>query len=828
MLGKFTRSLIACGACAAFATGPAFAQSFNYAEALQHSMFFYEVQRSGPQDSPGRVSWRGPSGLEDGADVGHDLTGGWYDAGDHVKFGFPMAYSATALAWGVLDFEDGYVAADQLDLVKGHLRHVNDYFLRCHTAPEEFWGQVGNGGVDHAWWGSAEVMQMPRPAYKIDAQNPGSDLAAETAAAMAATSLVFQADDPAYSAELLAHAIQLYDFADDHRGVYSDSITDAAGFYKSFSGYQDELCWGAIWLFRATGDPAWMGRARAAYDQLSTAPGSDEKSYSWGLSWDNKAFGCYALMSRLTGEARFVEDIERHLDFWTTGYGGSSVTYTPGGLAWLDQWGALRYASNTAFLALYHHDVASTPERRTRYYDFGKRQIDYALGANPAGRSYVCGFGVDPPVNPHHRTAHGAWGDSVLSSPAESRHVLHGALVGGPDSMDGYTDSRDNYINNEVATDYNALFSGCLAKLTLDHGGSADPGFPRAETPRDEYVVEASVAMSEDHFTEVAVRVNNHTAWPARIPGTVSFRLFVNLSEGYALGLSYNDYFASTSQPGQVTVGPLQLWDFRSRTFSVDVTFQSGLLLWPGGQAEASEEALVRIGLSSALAPSAAWDSTNDPSLQRLTSSMARTSAIPMFADGARVEGRQPPRTGTRLASPALLTGFGTSLSLDVGELVFPFTGGTEDVTVTSDVHWTVTADQPWISVSPVGGADNGVIQVTATAQSGAWRQGTLTVSGGGLSREVTIHQVSDGTCANAVPTTLPFSFTGVGDECWVMTGPIDHINSWGTETLEVNGVDLADQWVLGSDLPDAIGGRYFVRFVGNETWSHFEVAEVP
>lgn len=828
MFGKFTRSLIACGACAAFATGPAFAQSFDYAEVLQRSMFFYEVQRSGPQDSPGRVNWRGPSGLEDGADVGHDLTGGWYDAGDHVKFGFPMAYSATALAWGVLDFEDGYVAADQLDLVKGHLRHVNDYFLRCHTAPEEFWGQVGNGGADHAWWGSAEVMQMPRPAYKIDAQNPGSDLAAETAAAMAAASLVFQADDPDYSTELLAHAIQLYDFADTHRGVYSNSITDAAGFYNSFSGYQDELCWGAIWLFRATGDPAWMGRARAAYDQLSTVPGSGEKSYAWGLSWDNKSFGCYALMSRLTGETRFVEDIERHLDYWTTGYAGSSVTYTPGGLAWLDQWGALRYASNTAFLALYHHDVASTPERRTRYYNFGKRQIDYALGANPAGRSYVCGFGVDPPVNPHHRTAHGAWGNSVLSSPAESRHVLHGALVGGPDSMDGYTDSRDNYINNEVATDYNALFSGCLAKLTLDHGGSADPGFPRAETPRDEYVVEASVAMSDDHFTEVAVRVNNHTAWPARIPGTVSFRLFVDLSEGYDLGLTSNDYFASTSQPGHVTVSPLRLWDFRSRTFSVDVTFWSGLLLWPGGQDESSEEALVRIGLTSSLAPSAAWDSSNDPSFLGLTSSMTRTSAIPMFADGARVEGRQPPRTGPRWVSPVRLVGVGSRLSLGVDELVFPFDGGTQDVSVTSNVHWTVTADQPWISVSPVGGADNGVIQVTAAAHSGALRSGTVTVSGGGLSSEVTVHQSSDGTCPNSVPITVPFSFTGVGDECWVMTGPIDHINSWGTETLEVNGVDLANQWVLGSDLPPAIGGRYFVRFVGNETWSHFEVAEVP
>ena len=498
-------------------------------------------------------------------------------------------------------------------------------------------------------------------------------------------------------------------------------------------------------------------------------------------------------------------------------------------LAWLDQWGSLRYASNTAFLALYHHDVASTPERRTRYYNFGKRQIDYALGANPAGRSYVCGFGVDPPVNPHHRTAHGAWGNSVLSSPAESRHVLHGALVGGPDSMDGYTDSRDNYINNEVATDYNALFSGCLAKLTLDHGGSADPGFPRAETPRDEYVVEASVAMSDDHFTEVAVRVNNHTAWPARIPGTVSFRLFVDLSEGYDLGLTSNDYFASTSQPGHVTVSPLRLWDFRSRTFSVDVTFWSGLLLWPGGgQDESSEEALVRIGLTSSLAPSAAWDSSNDPSFLGADQQHDADLRDPDVRGRCPGEGRQPPRTGPRWVSPVRLVGVGSRLSLGVDELVFPFDGGTQDVSVTSNVHWTVTADQPWISVSPVGGADNGVIQVTAAAHSGALRSGTVTVSGGGLSSEVTVHQSSDGTCPNSVPITVPFSFTGVGDECWVMTGPIDHINSWGTETLEVNGVDLANQWVLGSDLPDAIGGRYFVRFVGNEAWSHFEVAEVP
>ena len=74
------------------------AQTFNYAEALQKSLFFYEAQRSGPLPASNRVNWRGDSGLTDGADVGRNLTGGWYDAGDHVKFGLPMASSATMLA----------------------------------------------------------------------------------------------------------------------------------------------------------------------------------------------------------------------------------------------------------------------------------------------------------------------------------------------------------------------------------------------------------------------------------------------------------------------------------------------------------------------------------------------------------------------------------------------------------------------------------------------------------------------------------------------------------------------------------------------------------
>src|SRR5690606_6895200 len=197
------------------ATGTAHAEpAFNYAEALQKSMFFYEAQRSGKLPENNRVSWRGDSGLNDGADVGLDLTGGWYDAGDHVKFGFPMAFTATMLAWGAIESPEGYIRSGQMPYLKDNLRWVNDYFIKAHPSPNVLYVQVGDGDADHKWWGPAEVMPMERPSFKVDPSCPGSDVAAETAAAMAASSIVFADDDPAYAATLVQHAKQLYTFAD--------------------------------------------------------------------------------------------------------------------------------------------------------------------------------------------------------------------------------------------------------------------------------------------------------------------------------------------------------------------------------------------------------------------------------------------------------------------------------------------------------------------------------------------------------------------------------------------------------------------------------------
>ena len=93
--------------------------------------------------------------------------------------------------------------------------------------------QFGNGAEDHSNWQRPEDMDPNRPAYKIDASNPGSELAAETAAALAAASMVYtQMGDTDAASDALEHARELFNFADNYRGTYSSSIPDAANFYK--------------------------------------------------------------------------------------------------------------------------------------------------------------------------------------------------------------------------------------------------------------------------------------------------------------------------------------------------------------------------------------------------------------------------------------------------------------------------------------------------------------------------------------------------------------------------------------------------------------------
>lgn len=615
------------------------ASSYNYGEALQKSIMFYEFQRSGILPDDQRDNWRGDSGITDGSDVGLDLTGGWYDAGDHVKFNLPMSYTSTMLAWSLYEDKDAYEESGQLKYIMDGIKWANDYFIKCHPTPNVYYYQVGDGGIDHGWWGPAEVMQMKRPSYKVDSSNPGSAVSAGTAASLAAAALVFKDSDPAYAEECLKHAKELFSFADI---TQSDSGYKAASGFYSSGAFWDELSWAAVWIYLATNDSTYLDKAESYVPNWGREQQTDTISYKWGQCWDDVHYGAELLLARITNKPIYKESIEMHLDYWTTGVDGQRITYSPKGLAWLTQWGSLRHATTTAFLAGVYADwTGCTPSKVSTYNNFLKSQIDYALGST--GKSFVVGFGENPPEHPHHRTAHGSWTDQMIS-PDYHRHTIYGALVGGPDSSDGYTDEISNFINNEIACDYNAGFTGALAKMYKQYGGNPIINFNAIEEKtNDEVIIKAGLNSSGPNYTEIKAIVYNQTGWPARVTDKLSFKYFMDLSEVITAGidplsLETNSNYAE----GNITVSKILPWNTSQNIYYVNVEL-AGEKIYPGGQSACRREVQFRI---SAPQGTSFWDSANDFSFQDIQSgsTVEIVKNIPIYDNGVKIYGNEAPK----------------------------------------------------------------------------------------------------------------------------------------------------------------------------------------
>ena len=642
-----------------------FAQ-FNYGEALQKSLLFYETQQSGVLPDWNRINWRSNSGVNDGADVGLDLTGGWNDAGDHVKFGFPMAFSITALNWGFLEYKDGYDAVNQTEIYKRNIKWVTDYFIKCHPSPNVFYAQVADSkSQDHNFWMPAEMVDVhpqygERKSYAITSNNPGTEVACETAAALASASIVFKDSDPEYSALLLQHAKELYEFGDTYRGLYTDENAGgipADGTYTS-SSFKDELTWGALWLYKATGEQQYLDKAEAEYS---------EPDYLWSLVWEDKTYGNMVLLSIITDKENYKQNAERHLDWWQKENGG--VSYSPGGQANLTPWGSSRHAMNASLTALIYSDNVNT-SKEAQYHDFAVDQLNYILGDNPMERSLVTGFGVNPPTMPHHRGQHSSW-TRKEENPIESRHTMWGALMGGPlGPNDTFVEDRGDFQANEVATDYNACYTGVLARMIMEFGGSELPDFPQPEPAGLEYANEVKINNDQSRFTEVAIWLNNRSGWPARVPNSLKARYFIDITEGIAAGFNVDDYVITARGAGSATTSNLQEWDVDSNIYYVEIEVDQESMPFPGGQGEYRSEIQMRIALPND-APEAAWDASNDFSYQGLDDSLKISNNVPIYENGVLAGGNEPNGGET----PTAL--FTTNIVSGIAPLEVAFNGAT-------------------------------------------------------------------------------------------------------------------------------------------------------
>ncbi len=656
------------------------ASDINYADALDKSLFFYECQQAGELPDWNRVEWR------DDAITDDFVPGGWYDAGDHVKFNLPMAYSASMLAWGIYEYGDGVEKAGLFETYQNNLEYALDYLAACDLGDEIVF-QCGNGTEDHTWWGPVELYAeglgesapYTRPYYS--ASSGCSAVFAEMAAALAAGAAALDGKSDK-TADYLKHAENIFSIAETSPSddTYNDS--NASGFYRS-SHFYDELFWAANWLYIATGDQKYLDKATSYIPNLGTELGTNELKYSWGHCWDDVQQGGMLLYARATKDTKYINQVKKHLDYWN-----NDVEQLEGGLRWLATWGCLRYAETAAFLAAVASDTLLTGADAEKYKDFYETQVNYALGENPFDMSFEVGYGEKSPLNAHHRTAHGSWKNDIYE-PVNNRHILYGALVGGPNQDGTYTDDRNNYINNEVATDYNAGFTAMLCKMVDEYGGETDPDFPVPEVKDEEFYVEAMLKQVSESGSTVSLKFTNHTAWPARVIDNMSMRYYVDLTEVLKAGFTAKDVAIRVdrnqsemySGVAPATVSEMKQYD--GNIYYVEVTFPDGRAAMPISTGRCQCEILLALVYPNY---GSGWDATNDYSNIGLNEDEGVIAQnITVYENGTLIYGTEPDGTkgkGSISASNSGSTSEEKPVSSLKGDLDLNSTVDIKDVTL--------------------------------------------------------------------------------------------------------------------------------------------------
>lgn len=657
-------------------------ETYNYAKAFQLSMYFYDANKCGAGVKDGALSWRGDCHLEDrhipltpvdsdgkgtnlsadfiaenkealdpDGDGCVDLSGGFHDAGDHVKFGLPQSYSGSTLGWGYYEFRDAYMKNGAQEHIEDILRWFNDYFIRCTFRDASgkvvaFAYQVGDGTTDHTYWGSPELQTTARPAWFASTETPASDQCAGAAASLAINYLNFKDSDPAYADTCLDTAKALYEFAKANRG-----LGFSGGFYNS-SFDEDEMSWAAVWLNIATGDDSYINDI-VSVDSAGKYTGYMKRIISttdstwqniWVHSWDTVWGGVFAKLAPITNDPEHWYFFRWNLEYWSGAAHEAAndtnfLAATPGGFRVLNTWGSARYNTAAQLCALVYNKYKPNQE----FVEWCKGQMDYILGDNPMNRCYEVGYADNSAKNPHHRAAHGSLTNSMLD-PATEKHVLWGALVGGPDTTDNHVDEVTDYVYNEVAIDYNAGFVGALAALysIYGEGQEPDPAVPVYQVDETPYYVEAKIEQENSERTQLTIKITNDTSCPPAKTDKLKARYFFNISEMIEKGQSIKDlsvpvyYDQALTQDGTgVKLEGPYAWDEDKGIYYVDLD-------WNGISFHGSRE--IQIGFVPAQDSSykVNWDPSNDWSRQELTKEFGLAGYIPLYSGDELVYGQEP------------------------------------------------------------------------------------------------------------------------------------------------------------------------------------------
>jgi len=398
---------------------------------------------------------------------------GWYDAGDYNKYIVNSGITVYTLlaAWEQfpelfkaqkLDIPESAESSKGLPDVLDEVLWNIEWMLTMQDPAD--------GGVYHKLTNkSFDGNQMPHEAKGeryVVAKSTAAAL--DFAAVMAHASRIFkpfEAQRPGLSARMRAAAVAAWQWARAHpQAVYKNPPDVHTGEYGD-DKLDDEFAWAAAELYLTTRDAGYRDALKLEAQPIRIPSWGDVV----GLAWTSLAQHRQELSK---ADAELVTKRVRGLgDELATTWQASAYRLTMEGPADF-VWGSNAHALNQALMLIQAYRL----DGDRRKLDAAQSVLDYVLGRNPLGQSYVTGFGLRPPLHPHHRPSEADGVDAPVP----------GFIVGGPNPGQqdqkncparyasalpalSYLDHGCSYASNEVAINWNAplvYVSAALQALT--------------------------------------------------------------------------------------------------------------------------------------------------------------------------------------------------------------------------------------------------------------------------------------------------------------------------------------------------------------------------
>nr|WP_062436054.1 glycoside hydrolase family 9 protein [Herbidospora daliensis] len=465
-----------------------------YAQLKLDALKFYYTQRSGIAiDDALRPGYGRPAGhvgvapnqgdtsvpCQPGVcDYSLDVSGGWYDAGDHGKYvvnGGISAWqlmsefertknAATAKTIGSLAIpESGDAVPDILD----EARWEQDFLLKMQR-PD---GMAHHKIHDAAWTGLPLMPHLDPQPRELHPVSTAATLNLAATAAQAAR--LFAPYDAAFAAKNLAAARKAWTAAKANPAIYASANDGVGGGAYNDDNVTDEFYWAAAELYITTGEAAF--RDAVLNSPLHTSDVWRERGFDWASTAQLGRLDLATVPNNLPGRAEVRASVLEGADKYL-----ATLDAHPYGLPYNPpdfDWGSNNLVLNNMVVMAAAYDISG----QKKYLDGVLEGIDYILGRNALNISYVTGYGEVNSENQHSR-----WYANQLNP--DLPNPPKGTLSGGPNSaiqdpiaqtnLQGckpqfcYIDHIESWSTNELTINWNAPLSWISAFIADQGDGS--------------------------------------------------------------------------------------------------------------------------------------------------------------------------------------------------------------------------------------------------------------------------------------------------------------------------------------------------------------------